>query len=217
VHHVLHTLQLQSAQLALNHEVVGSDHAGAIYTYLDETTLVDQVTDSLQRRVTVRNVGFRNAQHVLGGLVQLDECAIVDLTQTEQLQHLTHLRGYLVDTGNLRLGRNVDVAGLLGSASLLGDRTFQTQVLLRVACCTQQVLLTAQQAYGMQLAARQQHVRTTDNATLGKLQLRLRHRRQFLAVGGSLRFLLLQRLFVTRRLFHGFLRFGSSLRLISHL
>ena len=36
-----------------------------------------------------------DAEHVDGSLVQLDEHAVVDLPQTEQLQNLLHLRGHL--------------------------------------------------------------------------------------------------------------------------
>ena len=59
-------------------------------------------------------------QHVDGRLVQLDEDAVVDLPQSEELQHLLHLGGDLVDTANphhkgqLRVGRHV-VTSLLAS------------------------------------------------------------------------------------------------------
>ena len=45
-----------------------------------------------------RDVRLSNLQHVEGGLVQLDKDAIVDLTQTEQLEHLAGLRVNTVDT-----------------------------------------------------------------------------------------------------------------------
>lgn len=37
------------------------------------------------------NVGFCDAQHIHGGLVETDEHAVVDLPQSEQLQHFAHL------------------------------------------------------------------------------------------------------------------------------
>ena len=52
-------------------------------------------------------------QHRDGGLVELDEDAVVDLAQAEQLQHLLDLRRDLVDTpdahheSQLRLGRDI--------------------------------------------------------------------------------------------------------------
>ncbi len=39
-----------------------------------------------------------NPKHVDGGLVQLDEDAVVDLAQAEQLQDLAHLGGHLQST-----------------------------------------------------------------------------------------------------------------------
>uniref|UniRef100_A0A182KJ34 Uncharacterized protein n=1 Tax=Anopheles christyi TaxID=43041 RepID=A0A182KJ34_9DIPT len=114
VHHILHTLKAVSTELTLDHEVVGDRNATVSVLY--EATLVDQMTNGLQCGVAVGNVGIGNAQHVLGGLVQLDECTIVDLAQTEQLQNLADLRSNLVDTTDtndkrhLRLGRDVDVA-----------------------------------------------------------------------------------------------------------
>merc|ERR1740116_300329 len=58
--------------------------------------------------------------HVDGGLVQLDEHSVVDLPQPEQLEHLLHLGGHLVDTtdahdkGQLRVSGNI-VVTLLAS------------------------------------------------------------------------------------------------------
>ena len=52
-------------------------------------------------------------QHRDGGLVELDEDAVVDLAQAEELQHLLDLRRDLVDTpdahheSQLRLGRDI--------------------------------------------------------------------------------------------------------------
>ena len=44
-------------------------------------------------------VGLGNTQHVDGGLVQLDEGAVVDLPQSQQLHDLTGTRVDAVDTG----------------------------------------------------------------------------------------------------------------------
>ena len=63
-----------------------------------------------------------DSQHVLCCLVHLDEDSVVDLPQSEQLQHLLHLRGHLVDTTDshdedkLGLGWDVEVTLLLGIA-----------------------------------------------------------------------------------------------------
>ena len=37
-------------------------------------------------------------EHVLGSLVHLDEDSVVDLSQSEELEHLPDLGGHLVDT-----------------------------------------------------------------------------------------------------------------------
>ena len=39
-----------------------------------------------------------NPEHVDGGLVQLDEDSVVNLSQSEELENLTHFGGDLVDT-----------------------------------------------------------------------------------------------------------------------
>lgn len=66
----------------------------------------------------LRNVGLDDAQHVDRGLVELDEDAVVDLQEAEELEDLAHLGRDAVDTadaddeGKLVLGRHVEVAGL---------------------------------------------------------------------------------------------------------
>ena len=63
-----------------------------------------------------------DSEHVHGGLVQLDEDTVVDLSQTEQLEDLLDLGGDLVDTtnphneGELGVGGDIVVALLPGLA-----------------------------------------------------------------------------------------------------
>ena len=45
------------------------------------------------------NVGLGNAQHVDGGLVELDKGSVVDLAKTQQLHHLPGTGVDAVDTG----------------------------------------------------------------------------------------------------------------------
>ena len=119
--------------------------------------------------VSVPEVRLGDAHHVLGGLD----------TQTEQLQHLAGFRGDLVDTpnsyyeGNFRLGRNVDVADLLGVVGFL-----YVQELLGVLGGPQQVLTTAEQLGDLQLAASPERTRSSDRFHLGDLQPGLGHGRQ---------------------------------------
>ena len=61
-----------------------------------------------------------DSEHVLGGLVDLDEDSVVDLPQSEQLKNLLDLGGHLVDTADphdedeLGLSGNIVVSLLLG-------------------------------------------------------------------------------------------------------
>lgn len=96
VDEILHTDDAVLAQLLLDDRVVGQGNALAVD--LAKTTLVDKIANVLQRWVAPSDVGLGNAQHVDGGLVQLDKHAVVDLSQTEQLQHLAWLRWHTIDT-----------------------------------------------------------------------------------------------------------------------
>ena len=46
----------------------------------------------------ISNVGLDSSQHVDGGLVELDQNGIVKLSQSEELEDLSDLRGQIVDT-----------------------------------------------------------------------------------------------------------------------
>ena len=87
--------------------------------HLGEAALEHQVVHGLHARVAPGDVRLDHAQHGQRRLVQLDEHAVVDLQQTQQLQHLARLRRDLVHTADAdgerdaRLGRHVEVAGLL--------------------------------------------------------------------------------------------------------
>ena len=61
-----------------------------------------------------------NPEHVLGGLVHLDEHSVVDLPQSEQLQHLPHLGGHLVDTTDPHNKDELSLSGDIVVAVLLG-------------------------------------------------------------------------------------------------
>merc|ERR1712117_911241 len=104
---------------ALLDDVVGSDGRSAT-VLLDEPALVHQLADRLESGRSPGDVGLANPKHVDGGLVQLDEDTVVDLSETEELESLLDLGSDLVDTtdaddkGVLVLGRNVEVALLLG-------------------------------------------------------------------------------------------------------
>lgn len=109
---ILHTDDASLAKLLLNDRVVGQGNA--LTVDFAETTLVDKVAHILQRSITPGDVGLSNSEHVDGGLVQLDEHAVVDLAQAEKLKHLSGLGWDTVNTKGKRskikiqcLGKNV--------------------------------------------------------------------------------------------------------------
>merc|ERR1719278_2000613 len=136
VNEVLDTDDAILAKVLLN-DVVGRDWS-SVTVHLDESALVDQLTNRLQVRSSPGDLRFADAQHVQGGLVQLDEHAVVDLAQTEQLKSFLHLGGDLVDTtdshdeGELRVGGNIEITFLLSIALQLNLLSLLILVLLGV-------------------------------------------------------------------------------------
>ena len=96
VDQILHTHDAVLAQVVLDELVVGESNA--LLIDLAISTLVDELSDSLEVGVAVGNVGVDNGEHLLGGLGQLDEDTVVDLEETEELENLARLGGNLVDT-----------------------------------------------------------------------------------------------------------------------
>ncbi len=118
VDEILHADNALGAQSLLDDGVVGQGDALAVDFGI--TALVDKLLDGLEVGVTIGNVGLDNAEHVDGGLVQLDKDGVVDLEQAEQLEHLADLGRDTVDTldadhkGKLGLWGNVEFATGLG-------------------------------------------------------------------------------------------------------
>lgn len=75
-----------------------SSQSSSKRSHLDEAAFVEQIADCLQRWISVGDVRLGDAQHVEGGLVELDKGGVVDLTQAEKLEDLLDLRGNFVDT-----------------------------------------------------------------------------------------------------------------------
>jgi len=102
------------AKNLLNHGV-GCDWGTSVIN-LDKSSLIDEVSYTLQVGVSPGDVGLADTEHVKSGLVQFDEYSIVDLSKTEQLKSLTDLGVNLVDTTNsnnksqLGFSRNVVIA-----------------------------------------------------------------------------------------------------------
>lgn len=89
VDEIFHADNALGAQSLLNDGVVGQGNTLAVD--LGIAALVDELLDGLEVGVTIGNVGLDNAEHVDGGLVQLDKDSVVDLEQAEQLEHLANL------------------------------------------------------------------------------------------------------------------------------
>jgi len=67
---------------------------------LSVSSFVDEVGDGFQGRFTVSDIWFDGTEHSHGGVVDLHEDGVVDLTKTEKLEDLLGLRSYVHDTLN---------------------------------------------------------------------------------------------------------------------
>lgn len=113
--------------------------SNSLVSDLTETSLVHQLSDGGQVRVTVSNVWLGQLKQLRGGLGNLDKDTSVNLGQSQQLQHLSWLRGQLVDTldsdneNQLWLGLNVVRVVGLGLSLGLNDSALSILVLLVVS------------------------------------------------------------------------------------
>lgn len=98
VDEVLHAVDALSTELTSNDAVVGERDSASVD--LTVTALVDELGDGGTGGETVGDERLDNADHVPGGLVQLDEDGVVDLSKSEELEDLLGLGGKLVDTIN---------------------------------------------------------------------------------------------------------------------
>ena len=85
-------------ELLFDDDVVGKRDSLAVE--LAETALVDELADGGDGRVAVSDVRLDSSEHVDGGLVELDEDAVVELSQSQELHDLSALGVQLVDTTN---------------------------------------------------------------------------------------------------------------------
>lgn len=105
---------------------------------LTETSLVDQLSNGSQVRVTVGDVWLSQLEQLRGSLGDLDEDTSVDLGQSQQLQNLSWLRWDLVDTldsdDENQLWLSLNVVRVVGLSLSLGvnDSTLSISVLLDV-------------------------------------------------------------------------------------
>jgi hypothetical protein len=96
VDQVLHADNAVLPEVSLNDRVVGESNA--LFVDLSVSTLVDELTDSLQVGVSVGDPWLDDLQHLKGGFGHADEDTVVDLEKTEELEDLARLWCDLVDT-----------------------------------------------------------------------------------------------------------------------
>jgi len=124
VDQVLDADDVHLAERLLDDRVVGD--GDALVVDLSMSTFVHELFDALEVGVSPGDERLDQTKHVQGGLVQLDEHSVVDLSKTKQLQSFLHLGAHLVDTpdtddkGQLSLRWHVEVVLGLGD-SLVPD------------------------------------------------------------------------------------------------
>lgn len=100
---VLHTDDAIFSKVFLNEGVVSESNA--LLVNLAITTLVYELSDSLEIGISISNPGLDNLEHFESGLRKTDEDTIVNLEQTKKLKDLARLRCNLVYTMTVnRLG-----------------------------------------------------------------------------------------------------------------
>ena len=83
------------AQVLLDDLVVGEWYT--LLVDLAVAAFVDEVANRFHARKSIGNVGFDDFEHLGGGFGELDEYAVVDLQQTEELHNLPGLRCHFID------------------------------------------------------------------------------------------------------------------------
>lgn len=94
---VLHADDSVLAKVLLDNRVVCESNA--LLVDLSVPTLVNELADGLQVRVSVGNPRLNDLQHFEGSLCHANKDTIVNLKETEELKDLAGLRCDLVDTG----------------------------------------------------------------------------------------------------------------------
>jgi len=136
VDQILHADDAVLAEVGLDDGVVGKSNA--LLVDFSISTLVDELTDSLQVGVTVSDPWLDNLQHLKSSLGHADKDTIVDLEKTEELEDLAGLWCNLVDTldadneDQLVLSRDVEGTLLLGKTLKTDLLTLLVAVLLDV-------------------------------------------------------------------------------------
>ena len=68
-------------------------------------SFVHQVPDRFQIRISPCDVWLSNTQHVDGGFIELHKHTIVDLSESEQLHHLSRFWWHTIDTIEIKVAK----------------------------------------------------------------------------------------------------------------
>lgn len=96
VNEVLDGVDSELSELTLNDGIVSERDSGSVD--LSVSSLVNELLDGGSGWVSVGDEWFDDLDHVHGGLVQLNEDTVVELSKSEELQDLLGLRSELIDT-----------------------------------------------------------------------------------------------------------------------
>ena len=153
VDEVLNAVDAVLAELASNDAVVGKWDSASID--LSVSSLVDQLGDVLSGWVAESDEWLDDLDHVPGGLVELDEDAVVELSKSEELQDLLWLWSELVDTldsnqeSNLSLALNQEGSLLLALSLLVDELLIGGSILLGVLLSTGESGLSGSSSVGL--------------------------------------------------------------------
>jgi len=114
VNNVLHADNAIFAKVLLDDCVVSEGNA--LFVNLSKSTLVYKLSDGLQVGVSIGDEGLCKSEHVDGGLVQAKEHSVIELSQTQELQHFSGLGTHTKNTTksehkcNFGLGLYIEVS-----------------------------------------------------------------------------------------------------------
>lgn len=94
--YIFNTDYIRFSQSVFN-DIIATDW-NTLSINFSKSSLVDELSDRLEVRVTPCNVWLTNSQHVDGGLVEFYKYSIVNLQEPEELEYFTYFRGHFVDT-----------------------------------------------------------------------------------------------------------------------
>lgn len=96
VDEVLNAVDAMASELTSDDAVVGEGNSTSVDSAV--SSLIDQLGDGVSGWEAVSDEWLNDSNHVPGGLVELHEDAVVQLSEPQQLQNLLWLWGKLVDT-----------------------------------------------------------------------------------------------------------------------